>query len=156
MEIDICIGTLSSPSDHSEDTTQAVTQSSGPEQSAIQQSSPAETPMEEPNKDDGMGIDAHISGNSNGRDPSNLRNEEQESSSSDRQTPPQVQAKVNTAQAVISRLDNQKIKEPIIEKGSRKRQSEEGNEPARKAKKKYHSGKARTEKKRAMKAAYKA
>ena len=73
------------------------------------------------------------------------------------QTPPQIQAKVNTVQAVISRLDDQKIKEPVNEKGSRKRQSEEGSEPARKAtKRKSHSGKALTEKKRAIKAAKKA
>jgi len=64
--------------------------------------------------------------------------------------------KVDTVQATISRISDETMEEPIIEKGSRKRQSEEGDEPARKAKKKYHSGKARTEKKRAMKAAYKA
>jgi hypothetical protein len=91
--------------------------------------------IEELSKDDAMDIDAHIDGEAKGEDPSSIRNEEQEPSNSDHQTPPQIQAKVNTVQAVISRLDDQKIKEPVNEKGSRKRQSEEGNEPARKAKK---------------------
>ena len=93
------VSSSGSASDHREDKTQTVTQISGLRQSAIQQSFPAVTPTEELNKDDCIDIDAHISGEPDGQDPSYFRNAEQEPSSSDRQTPPQVQAKVITVHA---------------------------------------------------------
>ena len=55
--------------------------------------------------------------------------------------------KVDTVQATISRISDQTKKEHIAEKGSRKRPAEEASEPARKAKKKCRSNKARAEKK---------
>ena len=47
MEIDIYSGTLNSPSDHKDDMTQSVTQISRPNQSAVQPSISAKTPIEE-------------------------------------------------------------------------------------------------------------
>ena len=59
MEIDTYSGALSSQSDHREDKTQSVTQTRRPDQSVVQPSISAETPMDDLNKDDGMEIEVY-------------------------------------------------------------------------------------------------
>ena len=107
--------------------------------------------MEELNKYDGMDIDAHISGEANGQDESSLRHEQQEHSNAGQQTP-QALIKVNTVQTASPKPSDQKTKESITEKERKKRPSEGGGEPGKKARKLTNSNKGYNDAKRAKKA----